>query len=170
LTAAGNAWDASPAGEEGAVARAARAVAAVSVSVPVVVVIDDADRLDPGLALTVVKNLAGRYNGQVLVVAAAGPGCELVAALTSDAGYDLAGRVHKAEADPGMGYSSRAALAAELCPALPAPAVERIARRTRTFGDVFTVSSAGRLADLTTWCAIGDLGMVLDDLGVSVPE
>ncbi len=50
VTAAGKAWDGSPAGEEGAVARAARAVAAVPVSVPVVVIIDDADRLDPGLA------------------------------------------------------------------------------------------------------------------------
>jgi hypothetical protein len=109
--------------------------------------IDDADRLDPGLARALVKNLAGRCDGQVLVVAAADPGSELVAALTSDAGYDLAGRVHKAEADPGMGYSSRAALAAELCPALPAPAIERIARRTRTFEDVFEVA-ADRLADL----------------------
>ena len=43
VTAAGNAWDGSPAGEAGAVARAARAVAAVSVSVsvPVGVYADD---------------------------------------------------------------------------------------------------------------------------------
>ena len=34
VTAAGNAWDASPAGQQGAVARAARAVAAVSVPAP----------------------------------------------------------------------------------------------------------------------------------------
>jgi len=47
VTAAGNAWDGSPAGQEGAVARAARAVSAVSVSVPVVVIIDDADCLEP---------------------------------------------------------------------------------------------------------------------------
>ena len=60
VTAAGNAWDSSPAGEEGALARAARAVATVSVSVPVVVVIDDADRLDPALAVTMIENLADR--------------------------------------------------------------------------------------------------------------
>jgi hypothetical protein len=86
VTAAGKAWDGSPAGEEGTVARAARAVAAVSVSVPVVVIIDDADRLDPGLARTQVRNLAGRVDGQVLVVPAADPQSGLVAALTSQAG------------------------------------------------------------------------------------
>ena len=50
LGAAARGRDDSPAGEAGAVARAARAVAAVSVKVPVVVVLDDADLLDPGLA------------------------------------------------------------------------------------------------------------------------
>ena len=114
VTAAGKAWDGSPAGEEGAVARAARAVAAVSVSVPVVVIIDDADRLDPGLARTMITNLAGRWDGQVLVVVAADPGSDLIAALTSGAGYELAGRIQRAEADPGMGYSSRADVAGEL--------------------------------------------------------
>jgi len=48
--AAGKAWDNSLAGQEGMVAKLARAVAAVSVSVPVVVIIDDADRLEPDLA------------------------------------------------------------------------------------------------------------------------
>ena len=60
VTAAGNAWDDSPAGEAGGVARAARALARLSVSVPVVVIIDDADCLDPGLALTLIRGLAGR--------------------------------------------------------------------------------------------------------------
>ena len=147
VTAGGKAWDGSPAGEEGTVARAARAVAAVSVSVPVVVIIDDADRLDPGLARALITNLAGRCDGQVLVVAA-DPGSDLIAALTSQAGYDLASRIQRVEADPGMGYSSRAGLAGELLPALPAAAIERIARRTRTFKDVFAVASAGRLAEL----------------------
>ena len=48
LGAAGRVRDDGPAGEAGAVARAARAVAALSVKVPVVVVIDDADLLDAG--------------------------------------------------------------------------------------------------------------------------
>jgi hypothetical protein len=48
LGAAGRIRDDSPAGEAGAVARAARAVAAVSVKVAVVVVIDDADLLGCG--------------------------------------------------------------------------------------------------------------------------
>jgi hypothetical protein len=149
VTAAGNAWDGSPAGEAGAVARAARAVAAVSVSVPVVVIIDDADLLEPGMAVTLIRNLAGRYDGQVLVVAAAGPDSDLRGALTSDPGFELGGRVDCAEAaDPGMGYRSRADLAGELHPDLPAAALERIARRTRTFEDVFAVAAADRLAEL----------------------
>ena len=45
-TAAQNAWDASPAGQQGMLARAARAVAAVSAEVPVTVLLDDADRFD----------------------------------------------------------------------------------------------------------------------------
>jgi hypothetical protein len=152
VTAAGNAWDSSPAGQEGAVARAARAVAAVSVSVPVVVIIDDADRLEPDLAVTLIRNLVGRHDGQVLVVAAAGPDSDLKTALTSDAaGYELFGRVDDCTeaADPGMGYRSRADLAGELRPQLPAPAIERIARRTQTFRDVFAVAAADRLAELT---------------------
>ena len=149
VTAAGNAWDASPAGEAGAVARAARAVADVSVSVPVVVIIDDADGLDLGLAVTLIRNLAGRHGGQVLVVAAAGRDSELAEALVSGVGYELVGRVQRAEADPEMGYRARADLAAELQPGLPATAVERIARRTRTFTEVFAVAAADRLAELS---------------------
>jgi hypothetical protein len=151
VTAAGNAWDSSPAGEAGAVARAARAVAAVSVSVPVVVIIDDADLLEPDLAVTLIRNLAGRHDGQVLVVAAAGPGSDLKAALTSDAGYELFGRVDDCTeaADPRMDYWSRADLAGELHPQLPAPALERIAQLTQTFRDVFAVADADRLTELT---------------------
>ena len=65
-TAAGNAWDTSPAGAQGAVARAARELARVSVSVPVAVIVDDADCLDPGLAVTLIRGLAGRRDGQAL--------------------------------------------------------------------------------------------------------
>jgi hypothetical protein len=103
VTAAGNTWDVSPAGEQGAVARAARELARVSASVPVAVIIDDADCLDPGLAVALIRGLAGRRDGQVLVVAAAAPGSGLVRALTSDAGYELAGRVHRVEAIPRWG-------------------------------------------------------------------
>lgn len=95
--------------------------------VPVVVVFDDADLLDPGLARTVINGLAGRYDGQVLVVAAARPGSDLVTRMVKDPGPELAGRVGKADADPGMDYSDRAGLARELLPYLPAQAVERIA-------------------------------------------
>ena len=83
--AAGKVWDDSLAGQEGMVAKLARAVAAVSVSVPVVVIIDDADRLEPDLAVVLVENLIGRIDGQVLVVAAVNPGGDLMSALTSRA-------------------------------------------------------------------------------------
>ena len=77
VTAAGNAWDGSPAGEAGGLARAARALARASVAVPVVVVIDDADCLDVDLAVALIRGLAGRLDGQVLVVAAAAPDSDL---------------------------------------------------------------------------------------------
>lgn len=148
VTAAGNAWDASPAGQQGTVARAARAVAAVSVAAPVLVTVDDAEILDLGLAVAMIENLAGRYDGQVLVVATVTPGSDLAAALLSPARYELLGRVHKADADPDMSYGARTALAREAAPELLDVAVERIARRTGDFAEVFAVCGAGKLADL----------------------
>jgi len=148
LTAAKNAWDASPSGQQGAVARAARAVAAVSVAAPVLVTVDDAELWDLALAVTMIENLAGRHDGQVLVVATVTPGSDLVAELFSPGRYELLGRVHRADADPDMSDGARAALAREVGPDLPDAAVERIGRRTRDFAEVFAVCRAGKLADL----------------------
>ncbi len=162
LGAAGRVRDDSPAGEAGAVARAARAVAAVSVKVPVVVVIDDADLLDAGLARAVISGLAGRYDGRVLVAVAASPESELVTGLIKDAGYDLAGRVRKASAEPEMDYAARVELARERLPGLPAQAAERIARRTATFGEVFAVAAADMVAGLGYGTRAGDAVMAAD--------
>jgi hypothetical protein len=139
---AGGAGDDSLDGDHGVVARAARAAAAVSASAPVVVMIDDADFLEPGLAVTLTENLIDHHDSQVLVVAAVDPGSALASALTSRARYGrTAGRVHRAGADPRMGYKSRADLAGELLPRLPAAAAQRIAWRTRTFAEVFAAVS-----------------------------
>ena len=147
--AAGKVWDASLAGQEGMVAKLARAVAAVSVSVPVVVIIDDADRLEPDLAVILVENLIERIDGQVLVIAAVASGGDLMSTLTSRATYGLTeGRVRSVGVEPDMDYQARVHLAAELCPNLPAPAARRIGQRTRTFAEVFAVASAERLAEL----------------------
>jgi hypothetical protein len=145
---AGKAWDDSPAGQEGMVAKLARSVAAVSVSVPVVVIIDDTDRLEPDLAVVLVENLVGRIDGQVLVVAAVDPGGDLMSALVSRAKYGLTeGRVQTVETDPRMDYKARVDLAANLCPSLPHAAVRRIGQRTRTFADVFAVASTDALVE-----------------------
>jgi hypothetical protein len=92
VTAADNAWDASPAGQRGPLTRAARSVAAVSTAAPVLMVIDDADRLDQELALTMIGNLAERQDGQVLVIAVVRPDSPLAKNLRSRAGTNcLAG-------------------------------------------------------------------------------
>ena len=148
--AAGKAWDVSPAGQDGAVARAARAVAAVSARVPVVVIIDDADRLNEGLALTMIENLAARQDGHVLVVAAVDPDGALKSALTGRSRtWVTPGLVHVADADPDMGFGARSDLARALCPGLPEAAVRRIARGTVTFKDVFAAAAAPRLAEIS---------------------
>jgi Tetratricopeptide repeat len=148
--AAGKAWDDSLAGQDGALARTARAVAETSVRVPTVVVIDDADWLDEGLAVMLTENLAARHDGHVLVVAAVSPGGSLRQALVSRARQGLTeGVVHVADADPDMGYESRTDLVRELCPQLPEAAVRRIGRSTATFAEVFAVASAPRLAEIT---------------------
>jgi tetratricopeptide (TPR) repeat protein len=151
VSAASKVWDDSLAGQEGMVAKLARAVAAVSVSVPVVVIIDDADRLELDLAVVLVENLIGRIDGHVLVVAVINPGGDLMSAFTSRAAYGLTeGRVRTVDADPGMDYQARVDLAAELCPNLPRAAAHRIGQRARTFAEVFAVASAERLAELDT--------------------
>ena len=150
--AAGKVWDDGLAGQEGMVAKLARAIAAVSVSVPIVVIIDDADHLEPDLAVVLVENLIGRIGGQVLVAAAVDPGGNLMSALTSRATHGLTeGRVRTVDADPSMDYQARTDLAAELCPNLPHTAIVRISQRTETFAEVFAVASAERLAELDAY-------------------
>ena len=148
LGAASRVREDSPAGEAGAVARAARAVAALSVKVPVVVVLDDADLLDPGLAQALIGGLAGRYDGRVLVVVAARPDSDLVTGLVKEAEPNLVGRVRRADTDPGMEYADRVELSRELLPDLAVQAVERIGRRTATFGEVFAVAAADKVVGL----------------------
>ena len=148
VTAAGNAWDGSPAGQQGAVARTARAVARVSVAAPVLVLVDDAELLDADLAAAMAENLLGRVDGQVLVVAAVTPGSTVEARLLDPARYELLGRVHRADADPDMSHGARLRLAREITQGLTDAAVQRIARRTRTLGEVFQVAAADRLADV----------------------
>ena len=123
-------------------------MAEASAALPVVVLIDDADHLDPGLAVTLLENLAFRADGQMLAVVAVDLDSGLAKALTRGDRYSLTGRVQTVEADPDMGVRARASLAWELCPGLPDAAIRRIGQRTQTFADVFAVTSAERLAEL----------------------
>jgi AAA ATPase domain len=142
--AGGGTADDGPASENGAAARAARVVAAVSALAPVVVLMDDADYLDAGLAVTMIENLIDHHDSRVLVVAAVDLGSDLAAALTARAQRGrTAGRVHRADTDPRMGSRSRAELAAELSPDLTAAEAQRLARQTRTFAEVFAAARPG---------------------------
>src|SRR5215472_3630348 len=133
--------DGSPASENGAAARAAQVVAAVSASAPTLVVIDDADYLEPSLAVTVIENLIDNQDSQVLVVAGVDLGSDLAAALTSRARYGpTARRVHRAHTDPRMGYQSRAELVGELSPHLTTAQAEHLAGQTRTFAEIFAAT------------------------------
>ena len=124
---------------QSAAARAARIVAAASTSAPTLVIIDDADDLQPGLAVTVIENLIDHPDSQVLVVAAVDLGSDVASALTTRARFGpTAGRVHRADADPRMGRQSRADLAGELNPHLTAAETDVLARQTRTFAEIFT--------------------------------
>jgi tetratricopeptide (TPR) repeat protein len=149
VAAAGKAWDDSPAGQDGTLARTARAVAAVSVQAPVTVIVDDADCLDEGLAVTLVENLTARQGSQVLIIAVVDPGSALPAAFRSQVRRGLtSGLVCDAEADPDMGYEARLELARQLCPDLPDAGARRIAQRATTFAEVFTIAAAPRLAEI----------------------
>ena len=137
------ACDVSPAGQQGVLARAARTVAAISTEVPVVVVVDDADRFDPDLVTVMIENLASRPDGQVLIVAAVHRGSPLACTLRDPGRYGLMGRVVLAEVDPDMSAAARTAVARELRPNLPDLAAERIGQRAASFADVFTVLNEG---------------------------
>jgi hypothetical protein len=148
--AAGGVTDDSPASQNGAAARAARIVAAVSASAPVLVALDDADYLEPGLAVALIENLIDHYDSRVLVVAAVDLGSDLAAGLTARARLGTsAGRVHRADADPRMGSKSRAELAGELSPHLTAEEAERLGLQTRTFAEVFAAARPGPLPGRT---------------------
>ena len=145
--AKGSLADDTPASENGSAARAAQVVAAVSASAPTLVVIDDADYLEPSLAVTVIENLIDQDDSQVLVVAAVDLGSDLAAALTSRARQGpTAGRVHRAGADPRMGVQSRAELAGELSPHLTTAQAQQLARQTRTFAEIFAATRSQRLS------------------------
>jgi tetratricopeptide repeat protein len=148
VTAAGSLWDASQAGQTGELARVARAAARVSAQVLVVVLIDDADCLDTGLAVTLLENLMCRDDGKMLVVAAANPGGELARALGKGDRLPLAGRVYAVDADPDMGRQARTDLVRELCPGLDDGLARRIGQRTAAFADVFAVAAAERITEL----------------------
>jgi hypothetical protein len=138
----------SPVSENGPAARAARVVAAVSASAPVAVIIDDADALEPALAVTMIENLIDHHDSRVLVVAAVDLGSDLAAALTARARHGpTAGRIHRADADPRMGCTSRAELASELSPQLTAAGAWRLAQQTRTFAEVFAAARSTPLPD-----------------------
>lgn len=144
--AKGSLADDSPADANSAAARAAQVVAAVSASAPILVVIDDADHVEPSLALTVIENLIDQPDSQILVVAAVDLGSDVAAALTSRARYGpTAGRVHRADADPRMGYQSRVELVGELNPHLTAAQVHRLARQTTTFAEIFAAARSQTL-------------------------
>jgi AAA ATPase domain len=144
--AKGSLADGTVASANGTAARAAQVVAAVSESAPTLVVIDDADYLEPSLAVTVIENLIDQHDSQVLVVAAVDLGSDVAAALTSRARHGpTAGRVHRADADPRMGYQSRAELAGELNPHLTEEQAQQIATETRTFAEIFAASKSRQL-------------------------
>ena len=149
VTAVGNAWDASVTGEEGSVARAARALARLSLSVPVVVIIDDADELDVDLVIAMVKNLINRRDGRTLVIARVSVDSDLSEALLRIPRYELCGTILNISDNMSSDYEHRKELAAQILPDLPATIIERIGRRTRTFADVFAVlAHVDRLSEL----------------------
>jgi hypothetical protein len=141
-------WGESAASQGAAVARAARAVAEASRQVPVVVLLDDAERLDRDLAVALLENLTFCRDGQMLVVVAAEPSSDLAAVLRAGDRVALAGLVHTLEADTDMSYPARTALAREQCPGLSELVLRRIGQRTRTFGEVFRVTGSERLAEI----------------------
>jgi hypothetical protein len=148
VTAVGNVRDTSQAGQVGMLARAARSAAQLSARVPVMALIDDADRLDLDVALVLLESLMFREDGKLLIVAATDPDGQLAKELLAGGRPWTAGRVFAMDLEPEMGVVSRTDLARELCKELDDGLVRRIGRRTATFADVYRVTSADRIAEI----------------------
>jgi hypothetical protein len=72
------------------------------------------------------------------------------------------GLVYAAEADPDMGYESRLQLARHLLAGFRDRVARRVAQRTATFAEVFTVAAAPGLADIGTDAGERDAVAVVD--------
>jgi hypothetical protein len=129
------------------VARTARALARVSKQLPVVLLIDEAERIEVNLALALLENLMFRWDGKVLAVVATAPDSKLAEVLRDGDRVRLAGRVHTLGVDTDMSNAARSALAKSLHPALPEPIIKRIGDRTGTFDEVFRVCGSKRLRE-----------------------
>jgi|GEM_PF-1660786 len=148
VTTAGNLRDASRTGELARLGGAARAVAGLASRALVVVLVDDADQVNPGVVLVLAKNLLYRDDARLLLVAAAGPQSILARVLARGGEVWMTRRVAFADADPDMGLAARTGLAQELCPGLEDRLARRIGQRTATFAQVYQAATADRLADL----------------------
>jgi hypothetical protein len=148
VTVLGNVWDASEAGQMGMLAKAARSAAQLSAKVPVVVLVDDADRLDLRVALVLLENLMFRRDGMMLTVAATDPHSELAKALLKSKHPWMTGRVRAVDVEPEMSEVARMELARKLCPQLDDGLARRIGQRTLTFADVHRVAASDQIAEL----------------------
>ena len=148
VTVVGNLWDASQTGQMGMLAKTARSAAQLSAKIPVVVLVDDADRLDLRVALVLLENLMFRHDGKMLVVTAADPHSDLAGTLLTSEHPWMVRRVHAVDVNPDMDEAARTELARKLCPQLDEGLAERIGQRTKTFADVHRVAASDQITEL----------------------
>ncbi len=164
LGAAGKLREGTKAGVLDKVHRSAESVSRVSRDVPVVVLIDDLDRLDLDVATTLIETLIDRYDGHVLITATAPPNSPIIKHLLRTERYGPAKeRVLAATFDPGQHRSARFDLARELLPDQPVEVAEHFARRTDTYGALFDVLATDAAADLAhTFDPVALLDRIID--------
>jgi tetratricopeptide (TPR) repeat protein len=149
LELASSARDRTRAGQLADVARMAHAMASYSISLPVAVLVDDAELLDPDLVGRLAFTLLDRTRSNALVVVTAAPEAALLRRFSPSEPYGPRWeRIGSVDVDPSMEESARRRLIEAATDGWPAVAVDRLVVRTRTFADIWGVLSLPAAADV----------------------
>ncbi|MEA2704149.1 MAG: hypothetical protein QOD63_2094 [Actinomycetota bacterium] len=136
-------------GQLATVARLAHGLANYSQSLPLAVLIDDAEILDPRLVARLVFAILDDVHSNALVVAATAPGAAVLARFDPPEPYGPRWeRIGYLDVDPTMDEPARRRLVEAMAPAWPPPAVDRLASRAKSYSDVWVVLGLAAAADV----------------------
>ncbi len=149
LNVAASTRDRVESGQLAKVARLAHGLASFSRNLPLAILIDDAELLDPRLVERLLFTLLDHIHSDVLAIVAITPDSAAVARFTPPERYGPRwDRIAGVDADPSMDISARRRLIEALRADWPPDAIDRLAARSRSYADVWAVLDLPGAADV----------------------